>query len=618
MFSNIKIGSRLIILITVLTLIFVSVGAVTLISLTEIVEDSSRLNNKVSESAKLTRLAVIVRQNLVDVGDKLYVGSITWQEAAEALEAGKALFEQSWAEHHGEIESGRHGSGGSESLDFSADEVLEFFNDAFGIEVGLVKQGFNTLLEIARKESRSQLSLYMLNEASQNASPFLLAADAFGALGSEEAQAIFDDASEGGEQFLLIAFVVVIAGLVLAVTLGPLIFRSITAPLRVISQVVERVSKGELDARTELTSQDEIGILGNAFDSMLDERVSTMTEVENENERINNSVIDLLEAVSILSDRDLTIRVPVAEDVTGPVADAMNLMASETARVLNDIRAIAAQVSEAASVVQTQGGRVTELAANERSIVEDTMNKLDESAKSMAMVAKLAHACNETAARASASTEEALQTVARTATGMSDIRETIAETEKRIKRLGERSQEINGVVEIINNIAERTHVLALNASMQAAAAGDAGRGFAVVADEVQRLAESSRQSTSEIAGLVSNIQAETSETMATMNKTITQVVEGTELAQSAGGQMEATQKTTSELAHAVEQIAKRSLIQARISSALREQATQVQTSTEETSSELEQQAGLTVKLVEYSRRLVESVSVFKLPAAEAE
>jgi methyl-accepting chemotaxis protein len=198
---------------------------------------------------------------------------------------------------------------------------------------------------------------------------------------------------------------------------------------------------------------------------------------------------------------------------------------------------------------------------------------------------------------------------------MNDIRETIAETEKRIKRLGERSQEINGVVEIINNIAERTHVLALNASMQAAAAGDAGRGFAVVADEVQRLAESSRQSTSEIAGLVGNIQAETAETMATMNKTIAQVVEGTELAQAAGGQMESTQKTTAELAHAVEQIAKRSLMQARISNSLRDQAAQVQASTQETSAELKEQSGLTVKLVEYSGRLVDSVAVFKLPEA---
>ncbi|MDH5353392.1 MAG: methyl-accepting chemotaxis protein [Gammaproteobacteria bacterium] len=612
MFSNIKIGSRLILLITVLTLIFVSVGTVTLVSLTDLVQDTSDLNNKVSESAEFTRLAVIVRESLVDVGGKLFLGNITWQQAVKTLESGQALFNKGWDDHIGDQAGHFGGDTHSEGL---GKDAQEFFDDAFGVEVELVRQGFDSLLNIARKESRSELSLYMLNEASRNTSPFLLSADAFAALGSEEAQAIFDDAEEEGQTSLIIAAIVIIIGLVVAITLGPLIYVSITSPVKTISGVVERVSQGELSARTELVSQDEIGLLGKAFDNMLNERVSTLAEVESENERINNSVIALLEAVSDLSERDLTVRAPVAEDVTGPVADAMNLMASETANVLLEIRSVSGQVADASNRVQEQGGRVTQLAANERAIVEDTMTKLMEASKSMTQVAQLAKACNDTAAKASSSTQLALETVAKTATGMGDIRETIAETEKRIKRLGERSQEINGVVEIINNIAERTHVLALNASMQAAAAGDAGRGFAVVADEVQRLAESSRQSTSEIAGLVGNIQAETAETMATMNKTIAQVVDGTELAQAAGGQMEETQKTTSELAHSVEQILRRSILQAKATQVLRNLAAEVQTSTEETSKELEQQSNETVNLVEYAKRLVESVSVFKLPAA---
>jgi twitching motility protein PilJ len=601
MFSNIRIGRRLLLLISVLTLIFITTGAVTLASILDMSNDTANLNETTSEAAEFTRISGSVRYHLVDVSQQLSRGALTWQEAAHLLDSGAKEFDNLWDE---QVEW------------FAGNQKLEeFFNDAFGIEVNLVKQGFKVLSEIVQAENRGQLSLYLLNDASGYSAPFLNAADGFAALGEVEAQKIFDASESDARLYLIASVIVILVGLLLAATLGPVIYLSITSPIKNISGVVERVSKGELDARTELASKDEIGQLGNAFDSMLNERVSTLAKVEEENEKINDSVINLLEAVSDMSDRDLTVRVPVAEDVTGPVADAMNLMASETARVLNEIREIAGQVSEAASVVQTQGGRVTELADNERSIVEDTMGKLEESSKSMAQVAKLAHVCNETASRASSSTQEALETVAKTATGMNDIRETIAETEKRIKRLGERSQEINGAVEIINNIAERTHVLALNASMQAAAAGDAGRGFAVVADEVQRLAESSRQSTSEIAGLVNNIQSETAETMATMNKTISQVVEGTELAQAAGGQMESTQKTTAELANAVEQIAKRSLMQARISNGLREQAAQVQTSTQETSAELEQQSELTVKLVEYSGRLVDSVAVFKLPEA---
>ena len=599
MFSNIRIGRRLLMLISVLTLIFVTIGAVTLLGMTDMSSDTADLNQKTAEAAELSKIAAAVRYHFVDVTQQLSTGALTWQEATHHLEMGAREFDQLWQ---------------LQVAKFTADrQSEEFFVDAFGLEVDLVRQGFEVLSKIVRAENRGALSLYILNDARGYSDPFLNAADAFSALGSVEAQQIFDASASDARLYLITSVIVVLLGLLIGATLGPAIYLSITSPIKSISGVVERVSQGDLDARTNLKSRDEIGQLGNAFDSMLNERVSTMAEAEDDNEKINNSVIDLLEAVSDLSERDLTVRVPVAEDVTGPVADAINLMASETARVLNEIREIAGQVSEAASMVQTQGGRVSDLAANERIIVEDTIVKLEESSKSMALIAKLAHACNETASAASSSTSEALETVAKTATGMNHIRETIAETEKRIKRLGERSQEINGVVQIINNIAERTHVLALNASMQAAAAGDAGRGFAVVADEVQRLAESSRQSTSEIAGLVSNIQAETAETMATMNRTIAQVVEGTELAQSAGRQMEDTQKTTAELAHSVDQIAKRSMMQARVSNSLREQAAQVQTSTQETNAELEQQSGLTVKLVEYSGRLVDSVSVFKLP-----
>jgi methyl-accepting chemotaxis protein len=153
---------------------------------------------------------------------------------------------------------------------------------------------------------------------------------------------------------------------------------------------------------------------------------------------------------------------------------------------------------------------VTATAAAERSDVERAGENLANASKVMTQVAELAAASNRAAEQATSSTVTALGSVNETVKGMEGIRESIAEAEKRIKRLGERSQEITGIVNLINTIAERTHVLALNASMQAAAAGDAGRGFAVVAEEVQRLAESSRQATQQIAQLVNNIQIETS------------------------------------------------------------------------------------------------------------
>ncbi len=600
MFSNIRIGRRLLLLISVLTLTFMLTGAVTLIGMSDMSKDAAELNQRSAEAAEFTRLSSSVRYHLVDVSQKLAAGALTWQEATIELEKGASEFDLLWSRQLSSI------AGDSKEE--------EFFNDAFGLEAQLVKQGFSELLKITAAENRGQLSLYLLNDARGYSEPFLNAADALSSLGSVEAQKVYDAGERASQLYLLVSVVVVVIGLLLAATLGPFIYLSITRPIKSISNAVRKVSEGDLGARTSLTSKDEIGQLGNAFDSMLNERVSTMASAEHDNEILNNSIIELLEAVSDLSDRDLTVRVPVAEDVTGPVADAMNLMASETARVLNQIRLIASQVADAALSVESQGHKINKLADDERAIVETSMVQLEEASKTMNQIARQAKSSNDIAERASVSTSEALETVSRTANGMSEIRETISETEKRIKRLGERSQEINGVVEIINNIAERTHILALNASMQAAAAGDAGRGFAVVADEVQRLAESSRQSTSEIAGLVSNIQTETAETMATMNKAIEQVVSGSELAHASGVQMQATQETTAELANAVAMIAKHSLVQAHVSNNLREQTEKVQQSTRETNEELKQQAEQTGSLVQFSKQLLESVNVFKLPA----
>ena len=600
MFSNIKIGRRLLVLISVLTLAFLVTGTVTLVGMNDMSKDTELLNRKATEAAEFTRISSSVRYHLVDVSQQLAAGALTWAEATAQLQVGAQEFNTLWSRKLANI------SGDS--------KAEEFFSDAFGLEAQLVKQGFEELLKITESENRGQLSLYLLNDARGYSEPFLNAASALSSLESVEAQKVFDAGERDANLYLLTTIIAVVLGLILASTLGPMIYLSITRPIKAISNVVEQVSKGDLEARTNLTTKDEIGQLANTLDDMLNERVSTMASAADENEKLNNSIIDLLDAVSDLSDRDLTVRVPVAEDVTGPVADAMNLMATETARVLNQIREIAGQVADAAVAVESQGQKVNQLAEDERAIIEASMEQLDEASKTMNQIARQAKASNEVAERASHSTREALDTVARTAGGMSEIRETISETEKRIKRLGERSQEITGVVEIINNIAERTHILALNASMQAAAAGDAGRGFAVVADEVQRLAESSRQSTSEIAGLVGNIQTETAETMATMNKAIEQVVEGSELAQASGVQMQATQETTAELAAAVAQIAKHSLVQAHVSNSLREQSEKVQKSTQETNVELKQQASQTGSLVQFSKQLLDSVNVFKLPA----
>lgn len=418
---------------------------------------------------------------------------------------------------------------------------------------------------------------------------------------------------KSGQQNTLFVAVIVLALLVLGGLLGTFIVRSVLRPINHLVGVIDKLAQGDSTARAGLNTNDEVGVLAQQFDRMVDEREQAAKKVQAENEQLNTSVLQLLQAVAQLSRKDLTTRVPVAEDVTGPVGDALNMLSAETAKVLQQVNDISADVTAASLKVKEQSDTVVSVAEVEREQVEKTAADLDVAAQAMNRIAGLAQACNVAADNAIKTTQGALATVSATVGGINGIRETIRETEKRIKRLGERSQEISGVVNLINTIAERTHILALNASMHAASAGEAGRGFAVVADEVQRLAENARQATGQIATLVNNIQVETADTVTTMNNTISQVVEGSKLAEQAGEQMKRTQETTAELVASVQQIAESSNEQARMSNELLNRAGEIRKSTQLTSEQLRQQTAQTENLVEYARLLLGAVRVFKLP-----
>ncbi|MFZ6641420.1 methyl-accepting chemotaxis protein [Undibacterium sp. TC4M20W] len=390
--------------------------------------------------------------------------------------------------------------------------------------------------------------------------------------------------------------------------------RSITKPVSHLIGVMQKLTQGDASVRARSTQPDEIGKLSRQFDKMVDEREASRKSIEDENEKLNESVLVLLQAVAQLASRDLTVKVPVSADVTGAVSDALNMLTSETAKVLRDVSNISADVTEATLKVKAQSDNVMAAAAEERLEVEHTTVSLSTASEEMRNIADLAQTCNRAADNAIRSTQLAMDTVNSTVGGINSTRDIIRETEKRIKRLGERSQEISGVVGLINAIAERTHILALNASMHAASAGEAGRGFAVVADEVQRLAENARQATLQISGLVNNIQLETSDTVNTMNSAIAQVVEGSRLAEQAGLQMQATQNATTELVESVQQIAIKSHGQAKASQELLDRAIQIKKTNQETSLQLDEQSAQTTNLVEYARMLLSTVRVFKLAA----
>jgi methyl-accepting chemotaxis protein len=407
---------------------------------------------------------------------------------------------------------------------------------------------------------------------------------------------------------LAIAFgVVAIAGIAVSVFL-----RRFLQPIQTLSDTVQKVASGETDARSQLTEQDEIGDLGRAFDSLLDDRIAALEKASKENETLNNSVIDLLQAVFQLSNRDLTARAPVTEDIIGTVASSINQFSDETGRTLIDVQKIAEQVALISESVRMQSVMVEETARAEREALDAMSDNLTKATDQLAQVSALSDQSNKAAGEAANATQTALVAVQGTVQGMDQLRESISDMEKRFKRLGERSQEISTAVQLINAISERTHVLALNASMQAATAGEAGRGFAVVAEEVQRLSDSSRQATSTISQLVGNIQAETNETLFTVNRLIGDVVRQSELAQRAGTQMNQTQETTQQLVGLVRQIAQFSEQQSKLAVTLQQSVLDINAGTEQTSAAIAQQTASTQSLAESSRQLTAAVGQFKL------
>ena len=415
---------------------------------------------------------------------------------------------------------------------------------------------------------------------------------------------------QSSDQTIILASIVI--GSLLIMVVGFFIAKSINKPTKDLTDVVSRFSLGEFDVRATINGTDEVSKLAKAFNSLLEDRALTLNKIDQEHNQLNQSVFSLLEAVAELSERDLTIRAKVSEDATGPVADALNLLAEETSDTLKQVKQVATNVFQTSAKVNAHLMSINKLAMKEQQRAIETAEQMNMMMHRLDSISTSAANTNNMADSASASTKLAHESVTDTLTGMSDIRTTVQETGKRIKQLGERSQEISHVIEIIETIAEKTTLLALNASMQAVAAGEDGKGFSVIADEIQRLAESSRESTGQISTLVRNIQQETNTTIVTMDKTIEQVIDGSMKAEDAAEQMKRVLDTTSELVTAVDQIAVASKEQVGISKDLKLKAEGILKSTQVTGQELLSLTGLSRNMSNYAQQLVTSVDVFNL------
>jgi twitching motility protein PilJ len=329
--------------------------------------------------------------------------------------------------------------------------------------------------------------------------------------------------------------------------------------------------------------------------------------------RDQEAILRLLDEMSALAEGDLTLEATVTEDVTGAIADSVNYTIEALRELVVTINDAAEQMADASEESLGTAKRLTEASQTQtRQILSatETIGKMVESIQQVSSDARRAAEVTERSVKVAHNGGDAVR---KTIDGMGSIREQIQETSKRIKRLGESSQEIGDIVELINDIAEQTNTLALNASIQAAMAGDAGRGFAVVADEVQRLAERSTAATRQIEALVRTIQADTNEAVISMEKSTSGVVGGAELAENAGAALEEIEQVSRQMAELVQGITAQTERQTEEAGRISETMGSIREITEETAGGTEATGRAITRLAELGRQLRASVSGFTLP-----
>ncbi|MDR0564598.1 MAG: methyl-accepting chemotaxis protein [Azoarcus sp.] len=333
---------------------------------------------------------------------------------------------------------------------------------------------------------------------------------------------------------------------------------------------------------------------------------------EDERNHTQAAILRLMNEMGDLADGDLTIRTTVSEDITGAIADSVNYTIEELAMLVSRINDAAGRVTNATQTAQHTSAELLDATERQSRQIEDAGATVQNMAQQMTASSERALHTAQVARRSLESARKGADAVENTIRGMNAIREKIQETSKRIKRLGESSQEIGEIVELISDITEQTNVLALNAAIQAASAGEAGRGFTVVAEEVQRLAERSAEATKQIAAIVKTIQTDTQDAVGAMENATRDVVEGARLSDAAGQVLAEMGQVSMDAAHLIEQISTDTQDQAAEAIRVAESMKGILAITEQTTHGTKQTAESVGQLADLAIELKGSVSGFKV------
>ena len=397
----------------------------------------------------------------------------------------------------------------------------------------------------------------------------------------------------------------------------------IIAPVKDLMEVSEALGRGDFSKKAKVRSSDELGQLGTTLNTTID-RLQGLVQTESDRDKMQHQVMDLLSIVSGAAEGDLTVKAEVTSDALGSVADAFNLMINGLTTLVSQASDVASKIQNSTSDILKASERMRRGAEQQTAQIQGASGAVNEMSHTIQRMAENAEAATQASLRATQAAVKGGTSVAETIKGMQRIRAAVQTTGKKIKGLGERSLEIGAIIEVINEIATQTNLLALNAAIEAARAGEQGRGFAVVADEVRKLAERAARATKDITSLIKGIQVETSEAVTVMEEGTREVEEGTKLADQAGAALREIEQIVKQTSGLVTDITNSAVNQVKVSEGIVTSMDSISKLTQETTVGVRDTVETISKLAELSTRLTVAIGRFKLdkeqpqPAAEVE
>jgi len=394
-----------------------------------------------------------------------------------------------------------------------------------------------------------------------------------------------------------------------------LMTRLVTRPLKGLEEAAGRISAGDYAVRAPVESDDELGQVAVTVNAMVDQIVTNARAQEAQNAALQTQIVKLLEEISSVAEGDLTVEAEVSADALGAVADSFNYMIVELRQIVGRVNAATQQVGQSTDEILATTDVLNNSAEQQASRIADTSVAVEEMAVSIGQVAENAALSAQVAREARDAASAGAEAVTATVEGMGRIRNQVQETARKIERLEASSQEIGTIVSLIKDVADQTGVLALNAAIRAAAAGEHGRGFTVVAEEVRRLAERVTVASAQIDTLVKGIQAETGEAALAMIEGSQDVASGVRVADDAGRALARIDATARQLAALIEAISLAADQQARASVGIARAMTEISGITTGTTAGTRHAAAAVAALATLADDLRQGVAAFRLDEA---